>query len=96
MTPTRRLKYAQEQGWRCFYCRTVMGKSLPLGRHPNAKPMPWDVTIEHLQPRAMGGRQSAANCVAACWECNQRMNAAWVAVKHGSEKQLRKVRQSLV
>ena len=29
-------------------------------------------TIDHVLPRALGGTSTWENCVAACWDCNQR------------------------
>lgn len=29
-------------------------------------------TVDHVLPRALGGKSTWDNCVAACWDCNQK------------------------
>lgn len=48
------------QGGLCFYCLQRMGR---------------DVTAEHLVARMDGGRDTRANIVAACRQCNASRHA---------------------
>jgi 5-methylcytosine-specific restriction endonuclease McrA len=55
----RRRAFAAQAG-RCFYCHQPMGR---------------DVTAEHLVARVEGGKDSRANIVAACRQCNAGRHA---------------------
>ena len=55
-----RRKACAEQGGLCFYCLQRMGR---------------DVTAEHLVARVDGGRDTRANIVAACRQCNASRHA---------------------
>lgn len=57
----RRRMLAEAQNWRCAYCAAEM---VDAGEQPNA------VTIDHVAPRAVGGRDDPLNLVAACLSCN--------------------------
>lgn len=54
----RKRRLLKLQGGMCYYCR----KSLTMKT----------ATIEHLTPRARGGKNSFDNLAAACLECNHR------------------------
>lgn len=54
----RRLALYSRDGWQCQYC----GSRLP----------PSSLTIDHVVPRARGGKTSWSNCVAACRGCNRK------------------------
>jgi len=59
--PYRKITFNRENLWirdngKCAYCL----KELSIR----------DVTIDHVTPRALGGRTSFSNCVTACEECN--------------------------
>ena len=80
---TLRRQAAREQGWRCFYCQLPMwdteldefiaryGISRGLARR-------FRCTAEHVEARCDGGKDVAANIVAACLFCNGRRHR----VKH--------------
>jgi hypothetical protein len=59
----RLLSAAHSKGWRCFFC----GTSLEFVR----KGQPNSATVDHLWPRAMGGKSESPNLVVACMSCNQ-------------------------
>lgn len=53
----------------CCYCKRSMASS-----QYNNDPDPWlrgvSATVEHIEPRAMGGDNSERNLAAACQRCN--------------------------
>lgn len=51
-----RINVYKRDGWKCQYC----GK----------KPARDDISIDHVNPRALGGVSSFENCVLACTPCN--------------------------
>lgn len=60
-----RNRLAHDQRWRCFWCGGRMRQTDTL-----AAPEPDTVTLDHLKPYAQGGATTDANCVAACYRCN--------------------------
>lgn len=75
----------QKQIGRCFYCQLPMWLD-----HPEAFAAQYNLTTaqarilkctgEHLQAKCNGGKDTGANIVAACWQCNTR--------RHRSKKAL--------
>ena len=66
--PTRNLKYSAVHVHKrdrntCQYCGTHPGKN---GVDRN------DMTIDHVIPRAQGGKTLWTNCVVACWPCDHK------------------------
>ena len=53
-----RNRAAEAQGGRCFYCDAAFSDA--------NKP-----TFEHIVPASRGGFDTAGNCVASCFRCNQ-------------------------
>ena len=43
-------------GYKCVYCGTKSGR----------------FTIDHVKPKALGGKSEFENCVCACYECNNK------------------------
>jgi len=66
----RLVKYFNEQAGHCVYCDDKM--TLDLGQPKTAE-------IEHVIPKAMGGRNGHFNEVAACHECNQDKGSTHVS-----------------
>jgi len=64
IAPAKRAAIYERDGWECAYC----------GRGPRAKRNPKQaqliLTLDHLMPRSLGGDNSAANLVTACFSCN--------------------------
>lgn len=56
--PFTRASLLRRDGHRCQYC--------------GVRPPSSQLTIDHVVPRAQGGRTSWENCVAACVRCNSR------------------------
>jgi 5-methylcytosine-specific restriction endonuclease McrA len=61
--PNRRVPFSRRNIYRrdryqCQYC--------------GAKPPVAELTVDHVLPRAMGGRSTWRNCVLACLHCNRR------------------------
>ena len=61
--PQHRVKFSRRMIYRrdnytCQYC----------GKTPGAE----DLTIDHVMPRAQGGKTTWVNCVVACFKCNSR------------------------
>lgn len=54
---TRRVLFNRD-GWQCVYC----GRQLTIA----------EATVDHVNPRAQGGRTSWMNCVTSCKPCNKR------------------------
>jgi len=87
-----RKRAALEQGWRCYYCQLPMWDSSPeefMKRHgmPPALTKRFQCTAEHVNARCDGGKDVAANIVAACLFCNATRHKAkhpLDAIKHAS------------
>lgn len=62
----KRLLAAQDG--RCYYCATEI--RLPFPGEQVLSSDPTVATVEHLQPRALGGVSGWVNCVMACGWCN--------------------------
>lgn len=59
----KRCRLAEAQNWRCCWC----GKHLtPVPDQKNS------ATIEHINPRSLGGSDEMDNLAAACSRCNSR------------------------
>lgn len=74
-TVLRRRMLAEAQNWRCAYCAAAMTDD---AAHPIA------ATVDHVAPRAVGGRDEPLNLVAACRACNGARGAdidAWTFYK---------------
>lgn len=54
----RRSVLYSRDGWQCQYCGEKLSAS--------------SLTIDHVVPRAMGGKTSWNNCVASCRPCNRK------------------------
>lgn len=54
----RRTVLYSRDAWTCQYCGVTLGWS--------------GLTIDHVHPRALGGKTSWNNCVTACKACNQK------------------------
>lgn len=66
----------QKQVGRCYYCKLPMfeGESAEFCRRwklTTRQAKSFLCTAEHLVPRSEGGKNSQANIVAACRQCNQ-------------------------
>lgn len=71
-----RTLHANQQNWRCFYCRYLMwqgDQTLFAARHSllAGSLNRFQCTAEHMQPRMNGGEDRPENIVAACKFCNQ-------------------------
>ena len=55
-----RARCAEAQGNICRWCKEPFE---PIG--------PKHVTLDHLRPKAYGGKDRVNNCAAACYACNQ-------------------------
>ena len=60
--PISRLKILQRDDYKCFYCLRELPKE--------------DFYLDHIQPRALGGRNYKSNLVASCKSCNTKKNAS--------------------
>lgn len=60
-----RNRLARDQEWLCFWCGGRMRPTVKGGL-----PTPDTVTLDHLKPYGKGGQTTDANCVAACYRCN--------------------------
>lgn len=58
----------QEQESLCFFCGRAM--PAPASQRLRHRKRPDSATIEHVQPRALGGAEDWSNEVAACRACN--------------------------
>ena len=58
-----RCRLAEAQNWRCCWCGV---KCMPESKHKNS------ATIEHVQPRSLGGEDTWDNYAMACSLCNRR------------------------
>lgn len=93
-----RLQAFQRQGGCCYYCELPMWERDPAlfiqshGVSPRqAKAL--RCTAEHLVPRCEGGRDCAANIVAACFHCNSRRH--WRRVGRAAAAHLLHVRRRM-
>lgn len=59
---TRRIKLANRNQWRCYWCKHGMRPELGFQN---------SVTVEHLLPRSQGGSNNMHNLQAACARCNR-------------------------
>jgi 5-methylcytosine-specific restriction endonuclease McrA len=61
----KRLRFAvlERDDFTCQYC----------GRRPPEVRL----EVDHLEPRARGGKDGLWNLVTACWDCNRGKGAAW-------------------
>ena len=55
-----RERCAEAQGNICCWCKEPFE---PIG--------PKHLTLDHLRPKAYGGKDHVSNCAAACYDCNQ-------------------------
>ena len=60
-----RLAIYLRDSFRCQYCR----------RQLNNTDCPFDLTLDHLVPRALGGTHNVDNLATACRSCNSRKGA---------------------
>lgn len=67
-----RNKLAEQQNGRCWYCAAPMR-------------IEGGITIDHIHPRAAGGKNDRANLVAACKRCNARKGRLLLEVFRKSE-----------
>lgn len=87
-----RKQAAEQQGWRCFYCRLPMWETHPQGfivhyGLSTGLAKRFRCTAEHVEARSDGGKDVAANIVAACLFCNTTRHKAKHpvdAAKHAS------------
>lgn len=64
-----RLAIYMRDDFKCAYCRRLLTHTA----------CPFDLTIDHLLPRALGGDHSIKNLVTACRSCNSRKGArSWL------------------
>ena len=56
------LAHMEDQGGRCYYCRTQMSANGPRSTRP---------TLDHKQPRSRMGPDTEENTAAACALCNE-------------------------
>jgi hypothetical protein len=63
-----RKEYLATQELRCHYCHK---ENLKL----KSQDPEWLATIDHVVPRALGGRDHPSNYVVACQSCNERKGA---------------------
>lgn len=73
----RRLSAKQDE--KCYYCQERTWLPDPTGKR-----YPWQLrrtraTLEHLIPRAQGGKNNQANTVMACSDCNNRRGSRYTA-----------------
>ena len=59
--PLSRLKILQRGDYKCFYCLRELSKE--------------DFYLDHIKPRAFGGRNYKSNLLASCKSCNIKKNA---------------------
>jgi len=60
--PLSRLKILQRDDYKCFYCLRELSKE--------------DFFLDHIKPRAFGGRNYKSNLLASCKSCNTKKNAS--------------------
>lgn len=66
--PEKRLAIYVRDGFACAYCGDSLRDAAPA-----------DVTLDHLLPRAAGGKNAATNLVTACRACNSsRKDRPWL------------------
>lgn len=67
---------AEGQNWRCCYCGARCDPAVGTEQHWNT------ASIEHLTPRAQGGREHWYNEVMACAECNNARGGSLGAMEY--------------
>ena len=81
-----RLAIYMRDEFKCVYCRRKLINTAS----------PYDLTLDHLTPRALGGDHSLKNLATACRSCNSRKGArswkTWATKKQQARitKQLRR------
>lgn len=71
-----RLAIYIRDGFQCAYC----GRSLKSAK-------PFDVTLDHLVPRCVGGTDEPTNIITACRPCNsRRQDKPWVDYAPGGAR----------
>lgn len=81
-----RLAIYMRDEFKCVYCR----------RKLTSTRSPYDLTLDHLNPRALGGDHSIKNLATACRSCNSRKGArsykTWATTKQREriKKQIRR------
>ena len=63
-------KYERKHREVAFSRRNLMKRDRQTCQYCGAQPGPAKLTIDHVFPKAKGGRASWLNCVLACFECN--------------------------
>lgn len=64
-----RLAIYMRDDFKCLYCRRKLTNTTS----------PFDLTLDHLVPRAQGGTHDIKNLVTACRSCNSRKGArSWL------------------
>lgn len=65
----KRLAIYERDGWRCQWCDrpVVDGRTLRAAKDPTLRL----ATLDHFVSRRCGGKNSAANLVTSCAECNE-------------------------
>ena len=79
-----RLAIYLRDGFKCVYCLRDMHDANPF-----------DVTLDHLLPRSLGGRHEPTNLVTACRSCNSSRQAkdwqVWATKK--AQTRIKRLRQ---
>jgi len=71
----------KETHGRCVYCDRRLGLLCRPGHQAS-----WAFTVDHLVPRAHGGRSDLGNLVPACHHCNNTRSAKVPAALHAHPK----------
>jgi 5-methylcytosine-specific restriction endonuclease McrA len=78
-----RLAIYMRDDFKCVYCRRSLMRTV----------CPFDLTLDHLVPRALGGDHSVKNLATACRSCNSRKGArSWL--KWGTKAQKARIIKS--
>lgn len=79
-----RLAIYMRDDFKCAFCRRKLTNTRS----------PFDLTLDHLLPRALGGDHSIKNLVTACRSCNSRKGArSWKT--WGTKKQQARITKQL-
>ncbi len=62
----QRLRIFERDGWKCWYCAKDI---VPFSTETNTA-TPTTAVLDHVHPKALGGKTKDENLVAACWPCN--------------------------